>query len=299
MSHLGPLISPLIDGQLPPAKAERAMSHVASCAQCRAEVAEERAWRSAARSAGDARPSEDLTARLLALQIPGQRPGPVGPRIDPAALGAPARRPVTASHPLRTRVLTGAVASLGVFALTLFVLGEQPRRVDDLTPLMDAGGAQAGSTSTTPGTGAAPADTADDRSRTEWIIESGWAAPDELPAGMVIADVGLLPPAPETGEILQVTLSTPGSDREVMVLEQHGVLDPAMLAPLEPTRIGDHTVYLVSGEWWVVQCDDSVVAVSSGTDGSAAHDFIEGLPAGGGSVLDRLTTTLSGLIPTF
>ncbi|WP_168217770.1 anti-sigma factor family protein [Occultella kanbiaonis] len=296
MSHLGPLISPLIDGQLPAAKAERAMAHVAACAQCRAEVAEERAWRSAARSAGDARPSEDLTARLLALQIPGQSPGPVGPSLDTPSLAASARRPTGTAHPLRTRVLTGAVASLGVFALALFVLGEQPRRVDDLAPLMDAGGALSGATN-----GPAPpgAQASDDRSRTDWIIESGWAAPDELPAGMVIQAVGLLPPAPETGEILQVTIGTPGSGQQVMVLEQHGMLDPAMLAPLEPTRVGEHTVYLVSGEWWVVQCEDSVVVVSSGSDPDAAHEFIEHLPAGGGTVVDRLTTTLSDLIPTF
>lgn len=33
-AHLGEWLSPLADGQLPPAQAERALAHVASCRTC-------------------------------------------------------------------------------------------------------------------------------------------------------------------------------------------------------------------------------------------------------------------------
>ena len=109
MSHLGPLISPLADGQLPLARAERAFAHVAGCDECRRALDAERASRAAARAAGEVRASPDLTARLLALQMPDVPLS--GPSFPALASGAEPMRVTGWSerehHPLRTRVMTG------------------------------------------------------------------------------------------------------------------------------------------------------------------------------------------------
>src|SRR5699024_9156369 len=138
VSHLGPLVSSLVDGHLPPARAERAQAHLVHCAGCRAQVQAERALReAAARSAGQVRASDDLTQRLLALNLPGQSSGPLSTGYLPEPEGGPGR---PSPRSTRIRVLSGAVASMGVFAVALFVLGGQQREVDDLTPLVALGG---------------------------------------------------------------------------------------------------------------------------------------------------------------
>ena len=67
MTHLGSQVSALADGQLSPAARERALAHVAVCAECAAELASARAARRALAAAFDVPMAPELTQRLLAL----------------------------------------------------------------------------------------------------------------------------------------------------------------------------------------------------------------------------------------
>lgn len=285
MSHLGPLVSSLVDGHLPPAKAERAYAHLVCCAGCRGQVQAERALRAAAaRSADDVHASDDLTRKLLALNLPGQTPGP----LSAGASAAPADPPARSTRGIRLRVVSGAVASVGVFTAALFVLGGEHREVDDLAPLVaperatDARTAAAASAATSP-----PANDGLSATVLDWMNSSGWSAPADLPSGMSVQDVVMTGDAEADGQILQIDLA--GDGGLVHVMEARGVLDEAMTAPLEPVQIGGHEVYQVADHWWVAQCGNSVVAVSSGADPAAAHDLLARMPAGTeDGVVDRL-----------
>ncbi len=290
MSHLGPLVSSLVDGHLEPAKAERARAHLVHCAGCRAQVQAERALReAAARATGEVRASDDLTQRLLALNLPGQTSGPLSAGYLP--------EDATAPSPLRStrlRVLSGAVASMGVFAVALFVLGGQQREVDDLTPLVALGGsADSAVTSSAVLTPAATGGEQLSATVLDWMSSSGWTAPADLPAGMSVRDV--LVREDPGGPILQLDLA--GAAGSVQVMEAHGVLDESTTAPLEPVLVGGHEVYLVADHWWVAQCGTSVVAVSSGPDPTAAHELIAQMPLGTeDGVVDRFAQGLDVLL---
>ena len=102
MSHLGPRITALVDGELPPDVAERAYAHAALCEQCREAVEGERASRSLLRAAAEPAMSADLMTSLLAMGGPAgplpPRPGhlPGTPRPEPLSLPRrPGRRPAT------------------------------------------------------------------------------------------------------------------------------------------------------------------------------------------------------------
>ena len=95
---LGDTLSALVDGELDHAARERALAHLAGCADCRAEVEAQR--RLKVRLAGldaDAVPPSALTARLLALAVPGVD-------LPPRSASAPAGsvRPVSVGPPLRS-----------------------------------------------------------------------------------------------------------------------------------------------------------------------------------------------------
>lgn len=77
--HLGDRVSALVDGQLAPAAAERALAHVAGCPRCAADLAAARSARRVLSDCDDVRPAGDLTARLLAL---GGTPVPTGSAPD-------------------------------------------------------------------------------------------------------------------------------------------------------------------------------------------------------------------------
>ncbi|GIG36390.1 zf-HC2 domain-containing protein [Cellulomonas pakistanensis] len=83
--HLGDRVSALVDGQLAPAAAERALAHVAGCPRCAADLAAARAARRVLSGCDDVRPAGDLTARLLAL---GGAPIPPGAPADRTRHGA-------------------------------------------------------------------------------------------------------------------------------------------------------------------------------------------------------------------
>lgn len=292
MSHLGPLVSSLVDGHLPPARAERARAHLVHCAGCRAQVQAERALRAAAaRSTGQVRASDDLTQRLLAMNMPGQSSGPLSAGYLPEPANSP---PQPSPRSTRLRLLSGAVASVGVFAVALFVLGGQQREVHDLTPLVALGGsAESAVASNAVFTPAATGGEGLSATVLDWMSSSGWTAPAQLPTGMSVQDVLVLDnPA---GPILQVDLAD--SRGTVQVMEARGVLDESMTAPLEPVPVGGHEVYRVADHWWVAQCGTSVVAVSSGQDPSAAHEVIAQMPAGAeDGVVDRFAQGLDVLL---
>lgn len=154
MSHLGSRLSALVDGQLPPAVAERALEHVAGCAECAAELRAARAAREALWSADAVAPTPDLTARLLALGATGEGDRQSGVPVAPGAAAArrrvadftgsvalPGHAPlavppgclrgdVTARRVPRT-VAAAAVGCVGAFVAGLAVLGGDPAVVPE------------------------------------------------------------------------------------------------------------------------------------------------------------------------
>jgi len=145
MSHLDDWAASLVDSELSPAERDRALAHLAGCAECRAAVDVQRRIKAelAATAGQPMTPSADLTARLLA--IPTSRPE--GDRTDvvPASRAAsavtrrprgsrpwPSRgtRPVPARRSSTRRRAMSGLTVLGA-ALTVAVIagGEAPGRV--------------------------------------------------------------------------------------------------------------------------------------------------------------------------
>jgi hypothetical protein len=77
VSHLGPRISALADGELGHQARDRALAHVAHCAACRDQLEAERAVKDALASAAAPVPSDRVLASLQELARPG---GPLPPR---------------------------------------------------------------------------------------------------------------------------------------------------------------------------------------------------------------------------
>jgi anti-sigma factor RsiW len=109
MSHLGDLLSALVDGELNGAERDRAYAHLAGCEQCRTEAAQLRVLKQKLRSLVEGAPAEAaMTRRLISMTGPG---GPLpprrallrvvsGPRQDGRATGI---RRFTRPGPRRTR----------------------------------------------------------------------------------------------------------------------------------------------------------------------------------------------------
>jgi anti-sigma factor RsiW len=121
MSHLGDLLSALVDGELSGAELDRANAHLAACGACRVEARALRRLkhdlRSLAEPAG-VTDTDQITGRLLAMaakagadaQVPRQRkgggpggPGDLGGR-GPRRLPATGRRTGTGPRTVRARV---------------------------------------------------------------------------------------------------------------------------------------------------------------------------------------------------
>ncbi|MER7127737.1 anti-sigma factor family protein [Streptosporangium saharense] len=140
MSHLGERVSALVDGELNHHERDRALSHLAFCASCRAEVEAMRALKSRLRSLdGPAMPA-DLTMSLLRMADPGdplpprERPFPSGSRTFGGApipgmhsVAPPDNRPrgraATTRRSRRVGYVAVGVASAAVAIGTLFVVG--------------------------------------------------------------------------------------------------------------------------------------------------------------------------------
>ena len=130
MSHLGDMLSALVDGELDGAELDRVHAHLAGCEHCRGEAAELRELKKQLRSLTTGAPAEAaMTRRLIAMTgpggpvpprrrllrvVPGRRPAAGPPRSRPGPLGAQARR--------RRYLVLGAVSlvvGLGTAAFTV------------------------------------------------------------------------------------------------------------------------------------------------------------------------------------
>jgi anti-sigma factor RsiW len=95
MSHLGTLISALIDGELAGAELDRANAHLAGCDVCRTEAAQLRRLKRELSALGEFDAADDaVTRRLLAMtdQTMTHQNGPVTSRPLPWHPGRRARR---------------------------------------------------------------------------------------------------------------------------------------------------------------------------------------------------------------
>lgn len=331
MTHLGTLISALADDQLSPAMRERALTHVAGCDQCAAELAVARAVRKRLSCARDVLPTNDLTSRLLALsaQIPEVEGDPLrqGPAVrDPwapppeaGALSCALTGDI-AAHARRRRsrrVLVAASSGVAVLAVALFTLGDRPVVVPDrhvaspLTVLAEAGGATAaGATEVAlvpvlpeisedgeAGGGSGGVDLADSTALA-WMAENGWTSPSGILDGFDVTSVRLVG---SEGDVLRVDLA--GPEGTIVVREQVGRLDTSSLSRSEGFE--GRAVYVLSDEppHLVWQAGDTVIDVVAEVSKDVlasfvatfpAHDFDAGVPAR----ISRGWTTMTGALGT-
>jgi hypothetical protein len=121
--HLGADVAALADGQLRGSALDRALGHVAVCADCRGEVEAQRGLKAAVVALPDLVPSELLHSMLLSLSVPAS--APVSPR-------SPRRT--------RTFVLTGVAVGVLGGGLTMALsgggdpAGSPARPATDLVP---------------------------------------------------------------------------------------------------------------------------------------------------------------------
>ncbi|MFF3062954.1 anti-sigma factor family protein [Oerskovia sp. NPDC057915] len=333
MTHLGTLVSALADDQLSPATRERALTHVAGCDQCAAELAVARAVRKRLSCARDVLPTTDLTSRLLALS--SEIPAAQG---DPLRQGPPARDPWAASpeagalrdaltgdfvaHARRRRsrrTVVAASSGLAVLAVALFTLGDRPVVVPerhvaapltllaqagddaqdatdpDLVPVVPTAGWSGNSAS---GTGAADSMDLVDSAALAWMADHGWTSPSGILEGFDVTGVHLVG---DDKDVLQVDLA--GPEGTVVVREQVGRLDTTSLTRSE--GFDGRAVYVLSDEPWHVvwQAGDTVIDVVAEARKEVlaafvatfpAHDFDEGVPAR----ISRGWTTMTGALGT-
>lgn len=270
MTHLGTQVAALVDGQLPPAAAERALCHVAGCAQCAAELTAQRATRAALAGATQVPVADDLATRLLALgSTPGlfactTPSGPSGPsgrvRRGLGILRARAAEHVAAPVPMPAsraeRAAAGAclrgsarhggvpawavLACAGVAVGWLFAVGEEDavrpaRHPAQALTLLATAEALAGQ-------------------RPSVDLEVAPAA-DEIPAGYQVVAV-------HQGAH-GVELDLDGPYGAVVVTREPGRLDPDAVAGVPVVQAGGHDVHVLSqAPWHVVwQSGDTVVSV--------------------------------------
>jgi len=91
VSHLQEQLSALVDGELNGAELDRANAHLAACDQCRSEAATLRFLKRELRQLAAARPSTELTQKLLALAASEGLGQPPGSHSPPATPGSPGR----------------------------------------------------------------------------------------------------------------------------------------------------------------------------------------------------------------
>lgn len=136
-THLGDRLAALADGELSQPDRDGALSHIAHCLECRAELATQRSVKSLLSTASAPAPDDRLVAALRTLAEPGT-PLPPRARTTPAVpvvpdLPPPGRRPRGARtdsrrpggrRARRAGVLTaGALSAAGLVLATAFVAG--------------------------------------------------------------------------------------------------------------------------------------------------------------------------------
>jgi anti-sigma factor RsiW len=111
MSHLGVLLSALVDGELSGAELDRASAHLAACGACRVEAHALRRLKYELRSLAVVSDVDEITGRLLAMgrqagpaaQVPGPRQGGERGGRRPRYPRAPGRPAGTGPHPFMAR----------------------------------------------------------------------------------------------------------------------------------------------------------------------------------------------------
>jgi hypothetical protein len=309
-AHLGAWLSPLADGQLPPAQAERALAHVAACRTCAAGLEAERAARMALAAAADVDAAPDLADRLMALSatVPPTAGDPLRERRV-GAVGAPAAfvAPLTgdlAAAARRRRVRRGigiGVGGAGLAVAALFAAGAAPVVVPDPAPAQALTLlARTSADATAAGDdllGVGLASTATPGSALGWVSEHGWAGPAALPDGLEMTTLRLLG---EDAQVLELDLA--GTSGHVVVREQRGRLAPPEDAVEE--ALGGRTVTVLSTEPWHVawQAGDLVVDVAADVPRDVLESVLAAFPADGfdGGVLPRIargwTTVRSAVV---
>lgn len=265
--HLGSRISALVDGQLTPEAAERALAHVAACPQCADELRSARSARDALLGAShDLPPAPDLTARLLALRGDGPPPPPQrDPFAAPGGTGhVVLRGDVTGRRATARLVAAGSAAGLGVAALALFVLGARPAVTPSPHPAVALGVlAQADDTGA-----AAAAETLDA------LRADGWTFPARLPDGWSVLAVR----TDEDG----VEVDVAGPTGTLVVTEQQGRLDTSTLAGVTVREVGGRAVVVLSEHPWHVawQATSTVVQVVAADGDDDVATVVAAFPAG-------------------
>lgn len=143
MSHLRDLIAALVDGELSHSERERALTHLAGCATCRAEVAAHRALKDRVASLAAPPAPAGLLAELHRMAEPGEplplirretvettRPPtvPVGRRPTDRGTTRPAGRR-SRGRRVRTALTSGTVA-VAATIVTAFAVGGEPSPMD-------------------------------------------------------------------------------------------------------------------------------------------------------------------------
>jgi hypothetical protein len=199
--------------------------------------------------------SAELTARLLAM--------PAGPPSGGAIeLGRTRRAPL---------VLGGGVAVVGLFVLSLFVLGA-PRASQSPGSMLAAVNDAPGSATAVDATAVSDVEALDGAASAVWSV----------PADMVVDRIDLM--EQQGSQALHMTLDT--TLGEVRVLERPGALDEEAASAIgSVTEVAGHVVYRVDG-WYLLESGSCVVAVLGESD-EAAETVIAGLPEPDG-ILDRI-----------
>jgi anti-sigma factor RsiW len=120
MSHLGNLISALIDGELGGVELDRANAHLAGCAACQTEAAQLRELKRELRALGDLDGADAVTSRLLAMARPGC---PATPGTPGAPGGLVTARPLERRPGRRARRRRGRYAMWGAMSLVVVGVG--------------------------------------------------------------------------------------------------------------------------------------------------------------------------------
>ena len=123
MSHLGSLISALIDGELGGVELDRANAHLAGCAACQSEAAQLRELKRELRTLGDLDGAAAITGRLLAMVGPGCPGVPGAPGAPGAPAGLVTARPLERRPGRRARRRRGRYAMWGAMSLVVVGVG--------------------------------------------------------------------------------------------------------------------------------------------------------------------------------
>ncbi|KAE8762584.1 anti-sigma factor family protein [Georgenia thermotolerans] len=294
MSHLGDDVSALVDGQLPPERAEEALAHLVGCEPCAREVANERASRRRLAQARDVAPSAELTHRLMRMAHEPPPPEHRGRTLVDLAL-----QPLTSGRTRRRLAVRSVLVLAGVAGVAgvLTVVGMLTERTGDPALMVaQLSGAGTGESrfvvsADTPRTAAIGGPTADTtHAALGWLAANGWSAPSRLPDDLRVSHVGTVA-GPDGQELLEIELL--GDGHQVVVLEQRGVLDGASLAELPAVDLGGHEAYQlpVPGIALVLQCGDITVLVAGpGGEDDAVRAVAGAFPVTepGSGMTDRL-----------